>query len=1156
MDRLVAARALTSSDASGTPSKVGDSLHDDSGLGLSFTSTEDQADTPFRRGGKFLTAGFDDTPEKGLLGGTTGGTGSLVFGNSPVGTRKSTSCDSLSGTPARPKPASVNHRGPFNPFGPIRGSSLANQANLGPGGVDSGPSSPECSASQRTISVPEGLSAMEAAGEPYSTPQNFKNIKPLQTAFMSTGLVSKRTRGVATADGEVMPLPPRPNFGTTVAVAAASAATSTMPPPSMAAAMGLKEVVAAAVRRASLGGMTVGSGGQQGPSVMPDTPMKKLPAGGLAQQLKSGAVGSSSMGGAANRQPPPSVLRPTASSRPFFGNFSMAPPPPSSLSASSSLTVPSLSPGRDSASSGGESPVLGDTCDSPTMNLVSVSGSGSDLKNTQEWPGFSSLPRREEAISQDVFPTPTLSISPSTKTFITSLPPGPSNNNYLSVSKNTGHAPLLVSSRQPMRRTRTNAILPTSTASTSTHPRGDDVTKAASKPGDRPAMARSYSEQVGGPRPRSRLGMLQGSDVSEGEEASGGGSGGGGHLSGRPGFARIRSRPALGLQRKASFGVSGDGAFPINTPTTGLFPIPSTPTRAGGPVKWFEAARLGTTPSPPRRQAKDSRRYTAGGSKSKGNKTGTSGPPKDTSLVATPTASKHGEIGRFQAHFTQLAILGSGEFSEAVKVEDKSSGEVSAVKRMKRRFVGPRDRLRHLEEVDILRHLGGHANVISLVDAWEEDNHLFIQTELCPLGTLSFFLEGYGYLVGTLDEPRLWKVLAELSSGLQHIHSHGVLHLDLKPANIFVTEIGSLKIGDFGLASRWPTVEPAVILSGAQVGPTDPIAAGLPPPAASTANPLDPSSTARRQRRGSKVCNLEREGDREYLAPEIISQAQYSKAADVFSLGLIMVEAVGNVVMPDNGEPWQKLRNDDLSDVDFSMISVSLFRLIRSMLSSHPHKRPSVEEILHHPVLAAVQEKMREGLRASELDQLPDFDLPRTRSGLSTIPSSSSLGSAIDALEGEGGDGNRSSDLADLADRSSSSIAAQVAPDTPALSIRGALIQEDDLFLCTVLAHDPDPEAREFAVNEWTGDSSGEMLESWQEEEEHGYGGRYGHGLMGGAGAGADDSAVLGLHFADETLAEEDEEEEEQGQHYDIRRGGGEDFSMDLDDDEDADAFS
>jgi hypothetical protein len=254
------------------------------------------------------------------------------------------------------------------------------------------------------------------------------------------------------------------------------------------------------------------------------------------------------------------------------------------------------------------------------------------------------------------------------------------------------------------------------------------------------------------------------------------------------------------------------------------------------------------------------------------------------------------------------------------------------------------------------------------------------------------------------------------------------------------------------------------------------------------------------------------------------------------------------------------LRNDDLSDVDFSMISVSLFRLIRSMLSSHPHKRPSVGEILQHPVLAAVQEKMREGLRASELDQLPDFDLPRTRSGLSTIHSSSSLGSAIDdALDDDSGDANGGSDLADLADRSSSSIAAQVPPDTPALSIRGALIQEDDLFLCTVLAHDPDPEAREFAVNEWTGDSSGEMLESWQEEEAsgrgqgRGHGGRYGYGFMGGAAVGADDSAVLGLHFADETLAEEDEEE--QGGNHGARRGK-EDFSMDLDEDEDADAFS
>ena len=55
-----------------------------------------------------------------------------------------------------------------------------------------------------------------------------------------------------------------------------------------------------------------------------------------------------------------------------------------------------------------------------------------------------------------------------------------------------------------------------------------------------------------------------------------------------------------------------------------------------------------------------------------------------------------------------------------------------------------------------------------------------------------------------------------------------------------------------------------------------------------------------------------------------------------------MLEAAGNVVLPDNGEAWQKLRNDDLSDVDLSNFSVSLVRLIKTMMSKEPHRRPSI----------------------------------------------------------------------------------------------------------------------------------------------------------------------------------------------------------------------
>jgi mitosis inhibitor protein kinase SWE1 len=102
---------------------------------------------------------------------------------------------------------------------------------------------------------------------------------------------------------------------------------------------------------------------------------------------------------------------------------------------------------------------------------------------------------------------------------------------------------------------------------------------------------------------------------------------------------------------------------------------------------------------------------------------------------------------------------------------------------------------------------------------------------------------------------------------LKHIHDSGYIHLDLKPANIFITFEGSLKIGDFGMAAAWP----------AEAG-------------------------------------IEGEGDREYIGPEILL-GKYDKPADVFALGLIMLEIAGNVQLPDNGPTWQRLRSGDISDV-------------------------------------------------------------------------------------------------------------------------------------------------------------------------------------------------------------------------------------------------
>ena len=214
----------------------------------------------------------------------------------------------------------------------------------------------------------------------------------------------------------------------------------------------------------------------------------------------------------------------------------------------------------------------------------------------------------------------------------------------------------------------------------------------------------------------------------------------------------------------------------------------------------------------------------------------------------------------FEARFITLDTLGKGAFSTVLKVQGRNGDGLYAVKKARGVFEGVKDRLRHLEEVDILRHLSRKpcTHVIKFEDAWEQNRQLFIQTELC-LGSLAFFLEEYGRVVERLDEGRVWKIIRELGDGINHIHSSGVIHFDIKPANILISSTGSLKIGDFGLATRWPRVSTEEILKGSGLAGT-------------------PSAVVDSDNRQEK---LEREGDRVYMPPEML-RGVFVQAADIF----------------------------------------------------------------------------------------------------------------------------------------------------------------------------------------------------------------------------------------------------------------------------------
>ncbi|CUA75330.1 mitosis inhibitor protein kinase SWE1 [Rhizoctonia solani] len=267
-------------------------------------------------------------------------------------------------------------------------------------------------------------------------------------------------------------------------------------------------------------------------------------------------------------------------------------------------------------------------------------------------------------------------------------------------------------------------------------------------------------------------------------------------------------------------------------------------------------------------------------------------------------------LGRLEREYTTVQQIGKGTFGQVLKVE--KDGRLFAVKRSKP-FEGVRHRRRVLEEVDILRHLAapGHPNVLQFEDAWEQDGRSLILTEMCELGNLADFLTEWGEKYERLDEARVWKIASDLSHGLAYIHHMGVIHLDLKPANMFVTIEGRIRIGDFGMASRWPRI------------------------------PSEADSSD----------GFEREGDRDYMAPEIL-QGLYDFKADVFSLGMTLLECAGNIIVPAMGEPWHKLRSDDLSDVELDGFSPELIDFIAAMMRRDLSRRPTMQDACAHGCIA------------------------------------------------------------------------------------------------------------------------------------------------------------------------------------------------------------
>ncbi|EED87210.1 hypothetical protein THAPSDRAFT_263755, partial [Thalassiosira pseudonana CCMP1335] len=289
----------------------------------------------------------------------------------------------------------------------------------------------------------------------------------------------------------------------------------------------------------------------------------------------------------------------------------------------------------------------------------------------------------------------------------------------------------------------------------------------------------------------------------------------------------------------------------------------------------------------------------------------------------------------FSADFNNLGILGSGAFADVYKVRSKRDRGFYAIKQARRQFRGVKDRERAMTEVQTMQRYGLY--LLFFIRAWQENGYFFCQTELCSRATPTPSTGDSANVQNRLlPERAIWQVCHDISRGLFHIHSHGMVHYDIKPSNIFFVSNprwGTIcKIGDFGLAGDIGTKDDG------------------------------------------------QEGDTAYMPNELLSTCVKHPGADIFSLGLTLYEIAASVdwTVPREGDRWHELRRGSHVPEIPTSRSDSLGKLIQLMLQPDAKQRPSAEDISEHIDVKRAS-ALSDGFLSRYVSEIYEYDCQKER---------------------------------------------------------------------------------------------------------------------------------------------------------------------------------